>query len=140
MQPTQFKIDIQKIAKQCAELETIAKKKRWTFSYDEDCDCLYYSPRQVPDGVQPLTFKSDFSLYIDKDSNIEGFFIEYYRSNLASHDDRFKTMKNLFIDQSNSLSVKTEKSHLVEIVVKDILAEIVTNTQKMDNIKLQTAP
>jgi hypothetical protein len=131
MEPTRkaYKINLEKLIKQCANLATLLKTKKWKRSYDEDCDCLYYIPKVIPNGVHPLTFKKDYSLYIDSKSNIQGFYIEYFKTNFLSHDVRFKSKKGLFI--SSLKNSKDEERKFINTVSNDILADIATTNSKI---------
>lgn len=133
MRSIKYKIDLKKIAHQCVNLIEVAQDNKWEWKYDDDTDCLYYSKKEIPKGTEPLTFKEDFSLFIDRESKIQGFYIEYFHSNLISHDKRFKNMEKIF-DKKNKTN-EIEKEHLVEIVAKDILGDIVENHQNENKIQ-----
>jgi hypothetical protein len=133
MQSTKYTINIQKVAEQCTDLIGLGNKNNWKFYYDEDCDCLYFTQPKMIKGLEPLTFKQDFSLFIDRNSNIHGMYIEYFNSNLVKHDKRFKDMQKIFDKKSKKNEI--EKEHLLEIVSKDILSDILVNYQNQNKIQ-----
>lgn len=58
------------------------KKKEWTYSYDKDCDQLFVGEYPMVRTAMLYTLNQDISLYIDKNGDIRGIFIEYYEYDL----------------------------------------------------------
>lgn len=58
------------------------KKKKWTYDYDKDCDQLFVGEYPMPRTTKMYSLNEDINLYIDKNGNIRGIFIEYYESDL----------------------------------------------------------
>ena len=58
------------------------KKKQWTYDYDKDCDNLFVGEYPMPRTTMMYGLNEDINLYIDKNGNIRGIFIEYYESDL----------------------------------------------------------
>ena len=131
-------INYNKIAKQIAEIENLAMKNKWMFHYDADLDSLYYSSKEIDSSYALFTVNGEYSLYVDKDSNVGGIFIEYYRANLASHDTKFKPFAKLFTPQKKAIETsdkerreKKDKEILLSEVLKaEILATIIQATDK----------
>ncbi len=124
-------IDIQKVAQQISLLDKIAERKNWLYSYDEDTDSLYYSPEKIDNQFSLFALNDEFSVYLDKDSNIGGIFIEYYKANLTSHDDKFAEFKDLFtqkIDHVKTVpkSKKNKALVLSEVIKAEVLSALTT--------------
>jgi hypothetical protein len=130
---TSININIKKVAKQIACIDEIAKKNSWVYSYDEDIDCLYYSPEKIDESCSLLSLDNEFTMYIDKDSNLEGIFIEYYKSNLASHDEKFKEFANIFTKKNNHVKgVADNKKNKLLLLSETIKAEMLSNIIKCE--------
>lgn len=134
MQSSIIKLDLKKLEKQVADIDLISKEQNWSYNYDEELDFLYFSPKQIKNGYNLFSVGNDFSVYVDKNSNLGGVFIEYYRSNLSSHEEKFKPFKNLFIRASESKKdLVIKKKQLSETLKAEILSELVkTNTNTIN--------
>ena len=137
-------LDLTKLSKQIASLDTISKKKKWKFYYDADLDNLYLTPDRVKRDCVLYSVNDEFSVYVDRNSNIGGVFVEYFKSNLSSHDKRFKAFSNLFTlraDGTKTVPQKKEKSAeiLKELVtLEDQLTEAYTDYAQSIAIKIMS--
>lgn len=132
---TSITLNLKKIEKQVADLENLSKQKGWEYYYDGELDTLYYSIKKIDSSYSLFSLRNEFSLYVDKDSNLGGVFIEYYKSNLASHDQKFKPFARLFTfktDHGKTVSKSgTEKAILFSEVLKaEILTQLITQNNK----------
>jgi hypothetical protein len=131
-------INIQKLLKQIAEINNLAKEKNWKYSYDSQLDSLYFSPSKIQPHYSLFSINDELSVYVDRDSNIGGVFIEYYKSNLTSHDEKYKTFANLFTNRRQLPKNKRAKETLLSEVIKaELLADLV-KTEK-NSIKIPVA-
>ncbi len=71
------------------ELTARAKKQGWIFTFDKDEDVLFYSPEIIPDKAKLHSVNDEFSVYLDKKSNICGVVLEYCGHNFIKHHDEF---------------------------------------------------
>jgi hypothetical protein len=130
-------LDLTKLSKQIASLESISKKKKWKFYYDADLDNLYLTPDVVKKNCVLYSVNDEFSVYVDKNSNVGGVFVEYFKSNLSSHDIRFKEFKNIFtttVDGTKTVSEKKgQRAELLKELVKvELLSSLIkSNTQRV---------
>jgi len=131
-----LKINYNKIGQQIAEIEKIAKEKKWEFFYDEDVDNLYYAPKKITKEFSLFSVSNEFSIYVDEESNVGGVFIEYYKSNLGSHEKAFKPYINVFTKSvENGKTVpksKKEKAiQLSETIKAELLSDMIIS-KKVD--------
>jgi hypothetical protein len=131
-------LDTQKLLQQIAQINKLAKEKGWEFYYDSQLDSLYYSPETIESHFSLFSISNEFSVYIDNQSNVGGIFIEYYKNNLASHDDKFKPFVNLFTNSRQIPQKKKEKEILLSEVIKAELLSDLINTDK-ETIEIPTA-
>src|SRR6266702_3275722 len=70
-----------RIKKTVCEPEFIypAYKEKNRFCYYSQLDSLYFSPAKIQPHYSLFSINDELSVYIDKDSNIGGIFIEYYK-------------------------------------------------------------
>jgi len=66
------------------------KNKTWKLRYDKETDQLFVGEYPMPRGSQMFKIGNDVDLYINKNGDIKGIFIEYYQSDLK------KRLKELF--------------------------------------------
>lgn len=119
-------LDFSKLAKQVACIDGISKEKNWSYYYDDELDSLYFSPKKVGDDFLLFSLTDEFSVFVDKDSNLGGVFIEYYMRNLSSHEEKFKPFKNLF--QNKKRESKKDKQNVVllsEVLKAELLSGII---------------
>ncbi|MDO8507624.1 MAG: hypothetical protein Q7S53_03575 [bacterium] len=133
------KLDIDKIKDQLASLMKIAKTKSWKFAYDEELDCLYYSPEELKGNLITFSFDKEFTFYIDTKSNIHGFFIEYFSTNFLEHEKKFKELPGMMTKEENGLKVvpkkDQEKSELVETaLVSEVMSGFFQNTKNLKDL------
>src|SRR6266478_2539106 len=102
MQQT-IKINTKKLSKQVADIDTLSKDNNWSYRYDRNLDTLYYSSTSAKDGYILFSVNDELSIYIDSDSNLGGIFIEYYQTNLASHDEKFIPFAKIFTKKINDV-------------------------------------
>lgn len=131
-------INIKKLTEQIASIDTISKEKNWSFYYDMEMDSLYFSPNKINKKYSLYSLTNEFSVYIDKESNFGGIFIEYYKSNMTSHDQKFKKFREIFtkkIDENYRTTPKKEEDNVIllsEVLKAELLSELIKS--KTNNI------
>ncbi len=131
---TSIKVNTKKLESQIAEIETIATNKNWHFAYDADLDSLSLSPKQISPEFSLFSLNNEFSMYIDKDSNLGGLFIEYYKTNLTTHDVKFKRFKDLFNNKDNTIYLKNRHKEDAILLSEVLKAELLSQLIKKDSI------
>ena len=58
------------------------KKKKWTYDYDKECDQLFVGEYPMVRTAKLFQLNEDMAVYLDKNGNIRGIFIEYYEIDL----------------------------------------------------------
>lgn len=117
-------INYQKVQDQIKSLHSISSKKSWITSYDAELDQFYMSPKEISSNFTLHSLGEDFLVYLDKNSNIGGIFIEYFRNNLASHDEKFKPFKQL-VKEDHKLN-STNKTFLLNTLEAALLEAVTT--------------
>ena len=92
-----------------ADLRNLAQNGKWELSYDEDNDSLYYAPARIPKGTALFNFGSEFGIYIDGESNINGLFIEYFTSNFTEHEHEYKKIVELLDNNVDGYKTSNNK-------------------------------
>lgn len=87
---TSLSLNSDKLLTQLASLDEMAKEHDWKFTYLDDVDQFFYAPAIIPDNSFIYSFNDEYSVYVDKDSNIQGIFVEYFKTNLTEHEKSFK--------------------------------------------------
>lgn len=135
--PKAIDLDLTKLSKQVASLDTISKKKKWKFFYDSELDNLYLTPNLVKKDCVLYSVNDEFSVYVDKDSNIGGVFVQYFKTNLGSHDSRFKQFNDLFTVSNDGLeTVSQKKEKKAEILEELLKAEMLSSLVKSNDQKV----
>lgn len=103
--------------------------KKWSFLYDNELDSLYYSPKEMGSNYVLHSLGKEISVFVDKDSNLGGLFIEYYKSNLTSHEDGFKVFSNIFTKKTDHMTTvsddnKSKAAALSAALKGELLSEI----------------
>lgn len=134
MQPS-IKINTKKLSLQIANMETLSRKNKWSYHYDANLDSLYFSAKKVEAGYMLFSINNELSIYVDKNSDLGGVFIEYYQSNLASHDDRFKPFAKIFTKKIDNIRTlgdgqKENAVLLSEVIKAELLSNIVNSEGK----------
>jgi len=122
-------LDYNKIQNQIASIDEIARNKKWGLYYDEDLDSLYFSPAKIASNYSLFSVNNEYSVYVDKKSNVGGVLVEYYKSNKSSHDKRYKELADIFSkkvtdDIKTVPDNKEGKAELLSTVIKADLLSI----------------
>jgi len=125
-----YTLNLKKLQKQIALIDTISDQSKWKVSYDEETDSLYFSPDIIPDGFSLFSVNDDFSVFVNEKSDLGGIFIEYYKSNLTSHDKKFKPFKSFFMKQQTNKSkqqLEEKTIQFTEVLKAELLSELALN-------------
>lgn len=130
-----IKLDFNKIIKQLADLKGLAIRQMWKFLYDKELDHLYLAPKVIPKGTFLHSLNKEFALYLDKDSNVHGVFIEYFATNFIEHEKEFRKLSSLLTIELDGWETipenKTEEAALITDALQGkILSNLVTTTNQ----------
>lgn len=112
------KLDAKKLSAQVANLRDIAKQDKWVANYDSDVDQFFFMPKSIPNDTFLVTFDDEISLYLNKESEVKGLFIEYFSHNFVEHDKEIKPAVDIWIE--NSKSNATNNKLAKEVVIKEV--------------------
>lgn len=126
----QTKLNTNKIIQQAAKLKEIASKKAWEFFYNSELDELYFAPKTIRRGNLLFSIDNEMSIYLDRYSNLNGIFIEYFTSNFVKHQAEFKDFSALLtksIDGSKTIpsTKKQEGDIYTDALQGKVLSELV---------------
>jgi len=97
-------------------LKDVVKNEKWISHYDLDSDSFaLHSPRLSRDARKEY-IDDEFALYFNPHSDVQGLFIEYFKSNFMRHHRKLKS-----ILLQKKAAKKTDKSHgLVELPEREL--------------------
>lgn len=101
------------------DLEAYAKVKNWSPIYDSDSDSLsLISPNISKTARVKYLLDNEIAFYVNKNSQIEGVFVEYFKSNFISHTKGLKTLiQNLpYAKEKSSGLIKFNKAKTQQIL------------------------
>lgn len=75
------------------DLEAYAKVKNWSPIYDSDSDSFSLISSNISKTARiRYLIDNEIAFYVNKNSQIEGIFVEYFKSNFISHVKGLKTL------------------------------------------------
>ncbi len=95
----------------------IAKKKKWISHYDTDSDSLVIRTPKLSEDSRKKYINNEFAFYLNRKSDIEGVFIEYFISNFVSHHK--KEFKPILNDLKKDLKNK-KGSSMIELKKNEV--------------------
>lgn len=117
-----------KLLTQLANLRDIAKSNHWVLDYDKALDQFYYGLKKMPKHSFLFSIDDELNLYVTKNSDLNGLFIEYFSSNFIEHNKQLKPFLELVSKEKKKID--KEKAKLAkEAFQGDILKEFVTHTE-----------
>lgn len=92
------------------EFSQVATAQNWVSHYDKDSDSFVLRAPEIQ-NTKKRYINDEFAFYLDDKSNVKGLFIEYFTTNLISHNE-----KNLGeIRTSIQEQEKTSKESIIEL-------------------------
>lgn len=70
----------------------IVKKEKWVSRYDIESDSLSLTVSKLPNDARIKYFGDEVAFYLNKDNDVKGIFIEYFKSNFIEHHKDFKEL------------------------------------------------
>ena len=131
-----IKLDAKKLSRQIASIRSLAEKNKWIVEYDRSLDQLFFAPKVIPKGTFLVTVDNDISIYINKDSDVKGLFIEYFSHNFVEHDKEIKpAFETLLKTRANSKKNKVAE----DLVIKELELKTIESFYKDIDDKTQLA-
>ena len=122
------KLNLKKILKQAANLKAIASKDGWRFLYDKDLDHFYFSSKAIASDNLLFSLNDEVSLFIDRGSNINGIFIEYFRTNFVKHQKEYKKLSDILTTKTDGFNTVPEAKKDEAVIFKSALQnEVLSN-------------
>lgn len=106
-------------------LDKFIKKNNWVSRYDSDSDSLSITKPELSSDSRIRYFDEEVALYLNEKGDIEGLFIEYFKSNFVEHHkDLDKVVKNIENKKKNNSSMITLQKKDVSKIAPDIEDEL----------------
>lgn len=98
----------------------IAKEEKWVPRYDIESDSFSLTVPMLPIDARIKYFDDEVALYITKNNDVKGIFIEYFKSNFVEHHKDFRSLLK------DIKSKKRTEKNLIELKkskVKEVVSE-----------------
>ncbi|MDE2100221.1 MAG: hypothetical protein KGL39_23395, partial [Patescibacteria group bacterium] len=110
-------MDKKKILNFISNFSDKAKEDRWISHYDADSDSLIIRTPNLSRDSKKEYVNDEFAFYLNRKSDVEGVFIEYFTSNFMAHHGDFKGLiKDLENSRENSAIVELNKKEVNKII------------------------
>lgn len=97
-------------------LSGIIKEQKWISHYDTESDSFVIRNPHLSEDSRKKYFNDEFAFYVNKKSQVEGIFIEYFISNFISHHKDFKfIIKDFKNKKENLMVIELKKSEIKKI-------------------------
>ena len=93
-------------------LSNTVKKQGWVSHYDAENDSFAMRTPHLSEDSQKKYFNNEFAFYLNKKSEVEGVFIEYFVSNFISHHEDFKAVAKELKTKRDESVVELSKSEV----------------------------
>lgn len=100
----ELRLDKSKILAQLKDLQSAANE--WTLEYDADVDQLFFGVKKIPKGYFLFQLNDEINLFVNKKSNIQGMFIEYFQNNFLEHNQELKPVLHSLEKDDASVEIK----------------------------------
>jgi len=121
-------LDLDKLKKQIAVLKEIAAREKWIYFYEKMLDHLYFTPETIKSDHFLYSISDELSVYIDKNSNLKGIFIEYFKTNLISHEKELEGLLRSFKEKRNgSLTIPKKEAHNADLLSDALQAKMLSH-------------
>lgn len=99
-----------KISDFAYNFEDIVKKEHWVSRYDIESDSLSFTVPKLSNDVKLKYLDDEMAFYFNKNKDIKGIFIEYFKSNFVKHHKDFKQLLKNVDKKKNSKETLVELS------------------------------
>lgn len=96
-------------------LSGIVKDEKWISKYDTENDSFAMRVPDLSKDSHKKYFNDEVAFYLNKKSEVEGIFIEYFMSNFVIHHKDFKSVVKNLRTRKKKLVVELKKSDVNKI-------------------------
>ena len=92
----------------------IVQRKGWISRYDRESDTFSLVSPNLSDSARKEYIDDEFAFYFNKKREIEGIFVEYFRTNFLSHHKKVRDLLRSIYDTGSAGSdlIKIDKKHI----------------------------
>ncbi len=115
-----------------ANLRGFVEKHKWVTRYDTESDSFSVTKPRLSRDARIKYFDDEIGLYITKNNDVEGIFVEYFSSNFIKHHKDLKTVLDSVRGKKNEGLVELSREKVKKIApdleraIRDTLAENLT--------------
>jgi len=121
---TELKLDKSKILSQLKELQ--GSSNGWTLEYDPDVDQLFFGAKKIPKGYFLFQLNDEINLFVNKNSRVQGMFVEYFQNNFLEHNQELKPVLPALESDNSTVEIKDiERVALQKELFFDALTSLV---------------
>ncbi|MBI4039553.1 hypothetical protein HY388_01885 [Candidatus Daviesbacteria bacterium] len=127
------KLNPKKLRESIYRLPNIAREEKWRLSYDKLIDALYFTPSIVARDAVLFNVTNEFAIYVNKNSKIEGLFIENFKANFVRHNASFEELLEVLNKNIDDIYVARDKnrSELYEKALEANFLELINNNNNL---------
>lgn len=104
-----------------SNLRKFIQKKGWVSRYDSEADALSMSVPKLSKDSRIKYFDDEVAFYITKANNIEGIFVEYFKSNfIKHHKDLQPVMRGIKSGRGNGKKIIKLSSEKTKKIAPDL--------------------
>ncbi|GAI02539.1 unnamed protein product [marine sediment metagenome] len=117
-------------------LNSIIKREKWIPAYDRDTDSLSFRLPKLSNSARIIYLDDEIALYLNEDKDVEGIFIEYFKSNFIKHH---RELKKIAKDIDRKEDKESSIINLEEMQSGEILPkfEKIVKTSLLENIQFR---
>ena len=101
-------------------LSETVKREGWISHYDVDSDSFALISPKLSDDARKEYINDEFALYFTKKRDIQGVFIEYFKSNFLKHHKKTKFVLSSQKQKENKQSVVYIKKETIKKFVPEL--------------------
>lgn len=96
-------------------LSGTVRDQKWISKYDAENDSFAMRVPDLSEDSHKKYFNDEFAFYLNKKSEVEGIFIEYFVSNFVTHHKNFKAITKKLKPKKEKSVVELKKSEVNKI-------------------------
>lgn len=96
-------------------LSGTVRDQEWISNYDSENDSFAMRVPDLSKDSHKKYFNNEFAFYLNKKSEVEGIFIEYFVSNFVAHHKNFKAIAKKLKPKKEKSVIELKKSEVNKI-------------------------
>ncbi len=115
----------------------VIKRDNWIPGYNKDTDSLSFRKPKLSDSSRISYLGDEIALYLNKDKDVEGLFIEYFRTNFMKHHQELKGVAE---DIDKQMEAEQDTVNLERMKSSDVLPELeeIVKSSLLENMQFQS--